>query len=297
MKELDSPGGRRRAIRALLAATTAAVTGPPLLAAPARDGKAGRRPAGRWTSEFLVLDPVENFRQALRIQRSLEDEAEILHWYHFIMVAVPKGMAPRAVVRWEGIELSRHRRVGSNRYRLHGHNLSFPRDLATGAFVDRVKNPVTGDVVAVPPMALTSDPGMIASPEGIISLDRPQGPPRPKYTVLRREGPWVKVDAIRVPPDTWPVTFLEMGYEATPVEAFDDASQLWLPAEVSGAYVFPWPEWMQMQGREGHMFAAWSGYKLRSVDELPDEFRLRAEREFPQLLRVDTAQFDRPIEA
>jgi hypothetical protein len=98
-----------------------------------------------------------------------------------------------------------------------------------------------------------------------------------------------------VPPDTWTVTFLEMGYEAAPAEAFDDASQPWLPAEVSGAYVFPWPEWMRMQGCEGHMFAAWSGYKLRSVDELPAEFRRRAEREFPQLLRVDTAQFERPV--
>jgi hypothetical protein len=122
MTEIDTPSGRRQAIRTLLAA--AAV---PLVATPV----AARSPAARWTSEFLAFDPVENFRQAVRIQRSLEDEAEILHWYHFIMIAVPRGMTPRAVVRWEGIELSRHRRIGPDRYRVHGHILSFPRDLTT----------------------------------------------------------------------------------------------------------------------------------------------------------------------
>ena len=88
-------------------------------------------------SEFMTLDPVENFRQAMRLQRSLEDADDILHWYHFIMVAVPHDATPKAVVRWEGIELSRHQILSENRYRMHGHNLSFPRDLKTGQFGSR----------------------------------------------------------------------------------------------------------------------------------------------------------------
>jgi hypothetical protein len=44
-----------------------------------------------------------------------------------------------------------------------------------------------------------------------------------------------------------------------------------------------------------HMFATWSGYKLRSVDQLPEEFRRRAERDRPQLLHVDRAPFRRPL--
>lgn len=258
-------------------------------------------PAGssgfRWTSDFLELDPVTRFRQAMRVQRSLDDDADILHWYHFIMFAVPVGMTPRLVVRWEGIEFSRHQRIGENRYRMHGHNLSFPRDPDSGRFVDEVLNPATNKIVAVPPMALTSDPGLIRSPEGVITLDRPDAQPRPNYTVLRREGGLVKVDAVRVPPDTWPVTFIEMGYEATPAAMFDDPELRWLPSEVSGAYVFPWPAWMQMGEAPGHMFAAWSGHKLRSIDELPGEFRARAERDFPHLLTVDRAPFERPIAA
>lgn len=244
-------------------------------------------------SEFISLNPVENFRQAMRLQRSLKDEDDILHWYHFIMVAVPLDGTPKPVVRWEGIEFSRHQIIGENRYRMHGHNLSFPRDLKSGAFVAEVRNPVSGKTVAVPPMALTQDPGLVRSPFGVITLDKPSLPPRPDYKVLRRENDFVKVDGIRVPPDSWPVTFLEMGTEAAPAALFDDPAQTWLPTEVSGAYVFPWPAWMQMSDTPGHMFAAWSGCKLRSVDELPDQFRQRAARDFPELLRVDRRAFER----
>jgi hypothetical protein len=285
---------RRYALGALAAASAvpwlgnAGASERPLAAAAAAS-------PGRWTSSFVTLPPAEQFRQVMRIQRSLEDADDILHWYHFIMFAVPDGASPKPVVRWEGIELSRHERIGPDRYRLHGHNLSFPRDLATGEFVDAVANPVTGRQVRVPTMALTADPGLVRSPAGTITLDRPDAPPRQDYRVLRREGDRVKVDAIRVPPETWPKPFVEMGYEAAPAALFDDPTQKWLPSEVSGAYVFPWPAWLQMGDAPGHMFAAWSGYKLRNVGELPDEFRRRAERERPDLLQVDRAPFAKPL--
>ena len=270
---------------------TGGVVGSPALANSDQQANAGHSieewTNRRWTSSFIALDPIEQFRPAMRIQRSLEEEDDILHWYHFILIAVPKDATPKAVVRWQGIEFSRHERIGENRFRLHGHNLSFARDLQRGEFVDSVLNPVTQQRVDVPAMALTEDPGLVRSPEGTVTLDRPSAPPRPDYRLLRREGDLVKVDAIRVSPDTWPVTFLETGYEASPASLFDDPRHKWLPSEVSGGYVFPWPKWMQMGDAPGHMFATWSGHKLRSVDQLPIEFRQRAERDFPHLLQVD----------
>jgi hypothetical protein len=200
-------------------------------------------------------------------------------------------------VRWEGIELSRHRKIGENRYRVHGHNLSFARDLVTGDYVDQVLNPITGRSVRPVTMALTSDPGYFASPEGMVPLDAPRAAPRPKYALIRREAGVVKIDGIRVPPANWPGTFLEMGTEATPAALFDDASLDWLPTDVSGAYVFPYPAWMEMGDAPGHMFAAWSGYKLRDVSQLPPAFLARAGKEYPALLAVDRKQFDRPVAA
>jgi hypothetical protein len=281
---------RRDLLPAIMAGMAAGGAG---IAMPSAAAATPRR--AQSLSQFMALDPIENFRQAMRLQRSLEDADDILHWYHFIMVAVPLNATPKPVVRWEGIELSRHQTIGENRYRMHGHNLSFPRDLKSGAFVAEVLNPVSGKTVAVPPMALTQDPGLVRSPFGVITLDKPSLPPRPDYKMLRRENDFVKVDGIRVPPDTWPVTFPEMGTEATPAALFDDPAQTWLPSEVSGAYVFPWPAWMQMGDAPGHMFAAWSGCKLRSVDELPEEFRRRAARDFPELLRVDRRAFERAV--
>jgi hypothetical protein len=283
---------RRDAMAALLAGAAAAVAPTAAVATDARP-RGGRRP--QMTSTFLLLDPVERFRQTMRIQRSLLPEDDILLWYHFIMIAVPVGKAPRAVVRFEGIEFSRHVQIGPDRYRLHGHNLSFPRDLATGEFVTEVLNPLTQKVVPVPPMALTGDPGLIRSPEGVVTLDKPDAAPRADYRMLRREGDLVKVDSIRVPPETWPVTFLETGYEAAPAHLFDDPKQLWLPTELSGAYVFPWPAWMQMGDAPGHMFASWSGSKMRTIDELPAGFRARAQRDYPQLLSVDRSPFLKPL--
>ncbi|MFZ9652053.1 MAG: hypothetical protein ACO3A8_01775 [Steroidobacteraceae bacterium] len=280
---------RRLALESLLAGAVGTTLAPAAAAAT-------RAPtATHWTSEFLDFDPVTRFRHGMRLQRSAADRADVLHWYHFIMVAIPEKSAPIPVVRWEGIELSRHHKIGPDRYRFHGHNLSFPRDLDSGKFVDAVVNPLTGERVKVPPMALTNDPGSVISPRGIIRLDAPSAAPRPEYRLFRREGAFVKVDAIRVPPAGWPVTFVEMGCESTPAELFDDARLEWLPSEVSGGYVFPWPEWMNMGKAGGHMFATWRGYKLRDIGELPTEFRQRAEREFPQLLQVDRGQFDTPI--
>lgn len=252
----------------------------------------------RFTSEFLQFGPVEHFRQSMRLQRSMRDEDEILHWYHFIMFSVPVGKSPQPVVRFEGIELSHHRRVSKNAYVIHGHNLSFPRDLLTGKFTDRAMNPVTGKWVTPETMALTQDPGYLVSPRGQVALNGLNEEPRMKYGMIRREGRdggFVKIDGIRVAPPNWPATFVETGYESAPAELFDDPAQLWLPTEVSGAYVFPWPAWMQMGDAPGHMFAAWSGYKLHGIGELPEEFYKRAKKERPDLLQVDLKQFGSPI--
>lgn len=260
----------------------------------AKPAPGSQQTAGPLISEFLDYDPVTNFHHAMRLQRSMLDEDDILHWYHFIMMAVMPGRAPAPVVRWEGIELSRHLRVKGDLFRLHGHNLSFPRDLDTGEFTNDVLNPITGRRVQPRTLALTEDPGLFVSPLGIVTLDDPTATFRPRYAKIRREGELVKIDAIRVPPADWPATFLEMGYEAAPAALFDDPSHLWLPGEVSGAYVFPYPDWMKMGDAPGHMFAAWSGSKLRSVDELPRDFVQKAQAERPDLLEIDPAPFDRP---
>ena len=68
-----------------------------------------------------------------------------------------------------------------------------------------------------------------------------------------------------------------------------------LPAGTAGGYIFPWPAWMEMGDRPGHMFATWSGRKLTGIEQLPEHFIKRAEPEHSELLAVDLSIFDKPL--
>lgn len=253
---------------------------------------------GRVESKLLFFDdPLEHQQSAYRILRNLYDDADVLFWYHFTMFAVVLGQRPEPVVRWEGIEFSHHRKIGKGAYRLHGHNLSFPRDLRSGRFIEAARNPVTGDTVAVPPMALTGDPGYVHLPAGVVPLDNPTAAPRERQEQFLIEDDLIKIEQTRLPPASWPATFVETSVNWSPRALFDDPQQLALPAGTSGGYIFPWPEWMDMGDREGLMFATWHGRKLDSVAQLPREFVDRAEQIHPELLAVDQTMFDQPIPA
>lgn len=289
----EEPTGRRKFIAGSLAAASVSI---PFSGAIAARPSAPLFPEGRIRSEFLkYADPVEHQRQSYRILRNLHDEADVLLWYHFQMFTVVEGGRPEAVVRWEGIEFSHHRKLAPSVYRVSGHNLSFPRDLQTGKWIDTTRNPITGETVAVPPMALTEDPGYIYTPEGVIPLDSPEAPPRIRHEQFLVEGDLVKVEQVRQPPASWPAMFVETSTNWSPLALFEDDDILDLPMGTAGGYIFPWPKWMNMGDRKGHMFATWSGRKLQSIDNLPAEFIQRARGSRPDLLEVDLSKFAEPL--
>ena len=291
---MSPPRSRRQVLGGLALGTTAALTAPAI--APARSEEhsvaQGSTPV---TSQFVFYDPTEHQQQSYRILRNLYDEADVLFWYHFIMFTVAKGRRPEIVVRWEGIEMSHHKKLRDGVYRVHGHNLSYPRDPTTTEFVGSVTNPVTGRTVSVPAMTLTEDPGYVYTPQGVIPLDDPEAPARIRFEQFRIEGDVMKIEQVRQPPASWPAEFIETSTNWSPLDQFNDPNILSLPAGTSGGYIFPWPALLKMGDQEGHMFATWSGIKLSSVDELPRSFRERAERDHPELLSVDMNAFKTPL--
>ncbi len=243
-------------------------------------------------SRFVFYsDPVEHQQKSFRILRSALDDADVLFWYHFTMFAVVPGQRPEPVVRWEGIEFSRHQKVATNTYRVHGHNLSFPRDLKTGNWVNDVTNPVLGKQVDVPPMALTGDPGYVYTPKGTIPLDNPSAEPRIRLEQFLIEDDLIKIEQTRLPPASWPATFVETSSNWSNRRLFEETDLPSLPCGTAGGYVFPWPKWMQMGEREGHMFATWNGRKLEGVHQLPADYVAKASSSYPELLSVDKAPF------
>lgn len=285
--------GRRQFIAGSLAAASVSIPFNSAIAAPQ---SAPHFPEGRIRSEFLnYADPKEHQRQSYRILRNLHDDADVLLWYHFQMFAVVEGGRPEAVVRWEGIEFSHHRKLAPYVYRVSGHNLSFPRDLQTGNWTDTARNPITGETLAVPPMALTEDPGYVYAPEGVVPLDSPAAPPRIRHEQFLVEGDLIKVEQVRQPPASWPAMFIETSVNWSPLDLFENDEILDLPMGTAGGYIFPWPKWMNMGERKGHMFATWSGRKLQSIDNLPAEFIQRALGARPDLLEVDMTKFAEPL--
>jgi hypothetical protein len=234
-------------------------------------------------------------RQSYRILRNLHDNADVLFWYHFQMYAVVDGRRPEAVVRWEGIEFSHHRKLAPTVYQVAGHNLSFPRDIASGKWTDKARNPITNNSVDVPIMALTEDPGYVYTPKGVIPLDSPDAEPRIRHEQFLIEGDLMKIEQVRQPPASWPATFIETSTDWSPLALFEDEKLVDLPAGTAGGYIFPWPKWMNMGDQPGHMFATWSGRKLKSVDNLPEEFVARALSDRPDLLAVDTEKLTQPL--
>jgi Protein of unknown function (DUF1838) len=266
-------------------AATAASAAPPQDAGPLADG-------------YLdFANPADKFRALFRFERDLRDEGIALSTYQFLVYALPQGKRPQPIVRFEGMEFSYFRRIGDLTWRIHAHNLSYPRDLTTGRFLSTVRNPFTDEQLDVQPMRLLNDPGVLHSPRGYLPLDAPSVRWLDTFLVMRVEGDLVKSEHIRPTPDGWPTNFIESSVATVAKRDFDDPRVTSLPYQTAGFYVFPFPAWMRMGDTPGHMLGAWSGRKIRDPRNLPREFLARARAEDAALLEPRWGEFERPISA
>lgn len=239
-------------------------------------------------------DAREKFRALFRLERDLRDQGTTVSTYQFITYALPQGARPQPIVRWEGMEFSYFRRVGDLTWRIHAHNVSYPRDLHSGEFTSRARNPFTNEILEIAPMKLLNDPGVLHGPKGYLPLDAKSINWLDTYHVMRTEGSLVKSEHIRPTPDGWPTMFIESSCSTVSRKDFFDDSVTALPYQTSGFYVFPFPAWMRMGERPGHMLGAWSGRRaVGGVRDLPREFRERVARENPELLEPRWTEFDR----
>ncbi len=277
-------------------AAISAVATAPAIAASTAHRSATSRP-GQVRSEILTFaDPVEEFRQHLRIERSLvEDEGSTLTWYNWIAFVVAEGRAPFPLIRFEGIEYSYYRRVAPMEYRIHAHNLSYGRDLRTGEFLKELLNPLTGRMVKIEPATLLTDPGTLASPKGFRNLMSDGRTWRQPLRVFRIQDDLIKLDSVRTAPPDLPTVHIENSCQWVSRRQYEDKSIRSLPTEFAGVYMFAFPKWLEMGDRKGHMYGMWDGRKVTAPFELPTEFLRRTEREFPELLKPRWQEFERPI--
>lgn len=253
-------------------------------------------PVAQSRSEFLYFDdPVAEFRAHLRLERDLvENQGSTITWYHWIVFVIPGDRRPEPLMRYEGIEYSYFRNLGNNNYRIHAHNISFPRDLKTNKFTDTVVNPITGERVNAPVSLLLHDPGTIGSPIGFRNVNG-DGTPQQVYRQFRIEDNLIKLDSIRSAPPNWPATHIENSCQWVDKDLFADKTITSLPVHFCGHYAFEYYPWLNMPKGNGHLSGFWDGKKLSSPRQIPQEMLSRLEREYPELLAPRWGEFDRPI--
>jgi len=293
----DTPDGTRRQLLAM--APMAAAWGLSGGAAHAADTSNVASSALAPIDEGFVAfaNAREKFEALFRFERDLRDEGTALSTYQFLVYAVPDGARPQPIVRFEGMEFSYFRRVAESTWRIHAHNVSYPRDLNTGQYTTTALNPYTGESLEVKPMKLLEDPGVLHSPAGYLPLDAKSVKWLDTYLTLRVEGELIKAEHIRPTPDGWPVQFIESSCSSVPRRDFNDPRVTSLLFQTAGFYVFPFPAWMRMGDRPGHMIGAWNGRKIPAAAALPRMFQERLRREDPELLEPRWNEFKTPISA
>jgi len=282
---------RRQALAGLAGVTAAGLTGVP----PAVAASPTSMAHGKVETTFLDFDdPVERFEAHFRMERDLvEEQGSNLTWYFWLAYIVPEGSSPRPFVRNEGMEYSYFRKVADHTYRIHAHNVSFPRSLETNKYAETLENPITGETVTPEPVVLLNDPGTVHSPKGFRNLSGDGSYVEP-YGQFRIENDLIKYDSVRTAPPNWPVKHIESSIQWCEYDLFKDTSITGLPTRSTGVYVFPYPEWLNMGDRGGHMLGYWDSVTLNDVSDFPDEFLAKMERDYPELLKPQWAMFDKP---
>lgn len=262
-----------------------------------RGKPAGDMALSRVSSEFMFFeDSDEAFRQHLRMERDLvESQGKTLTWYHWLAFAIIEGRSPFPVMRYEGMEYSYFRRLKGLEYRIHAHNLSYVRELQSGAFADTIPHPITAKPVKAKPTVLLEDPGTLASPKGFRNLRSDGKTWVQPYRMFRTEDNLIKFDSIRTAPPDWPVTHIENSCQWARLADFENPSITSLPVHFAGSYVFPFPKWLGMDGVKGYMLGFFDGRKINGPLDLPREFLARTEREYPELLSPRWGDFDKPV--
>lgn len=233
-------------------------------------------------------DPAENLRHFVRMQGDLQ-ERDTPWWFTGVMFAVHgDNETPRPLMRFEGMEIYWFEHVPEG-YILGGNTVTFFRDFETQEFLQELRNPWTGKLDVVKPAVQGGNLGFHYGVEGIWPVrlsGEPLGNPEKKPLRLQwhAQGEHVWLQHQTVYPVGMPPMHGQRQTLFTRRSELMDRRITALPASFSSTVFMAWPKWMEMRDQPGHVIWHASGVKLRSVADLPAEYRARAEREYPERL-------------
>ncbi len=242
-----------------------------------------------------LSQPKENLDAVLRVTGSLVEE-DVPWWYDGTIFGIVGEQQPRPLVKFEGMELYWVRHLENGEFELIGNTVTFFRDVETGKMLDVFKNPYTGEENAVKPAVQGGGPGrgFNYSVRGI--RPTPFMASMPEYPLILdwsfvRDMVWLH-NQTQYPPGM-PPPRAQRQTMFVPLAQFNDRQVRNLPTVFSSTVFMPWLKWMNMGNRPGHVVWHASGAKLESIDQLPTEYRRRAETEYPQYMTADPVARDK----
>ena len=248
---------------------------------------------GTAEEELAFLNtPEGNLRSLVRMQGSAREE-DVPWWYNGTIYGVVGESAPRPLFTFEGMEMYWMRQLDGERageYELIGNTVTFFRDLEMGAMIDRFKNPYTGQVNQVQPAVQGGGAGrgFNYSVKGIrptAFVDKMPEKPISLNWSSARDQVWMHNETV-YPPGLPPPRKQRQTMFVGRKDFLNDEIDA-LPSVFSSTVFMPWLRWMDMGDRPGHVIWHASGAKLESIDQLPSEYRQRAESEFPERMSAN----------
>ena len=168
-------------------------------------------------------------------------------------------------------------------YLLQGNTLTFFRDFETNEMIYKFDNPYTGKTNEVKPNILGGGLGLRHTVDGIYWEGMKDKSPSGRLSFeWMAAGDMIILKSARVFPEGVPL--IEAQTMFAPLKEFEDSDMTRFNSGFASTYIAPWLTWMDMRGDRGQTIWHAFGRKLGSIDELPTEYRERAEREHPKRL-------------
>ena len=234
--------------------------------------------------------PEANLVGFMRMMASLE-EVDVPWWYNGTVYAIQgEEENPRALFTYEGMELYLITDLGDGSFELTGNTVTFFKDFE-GNWLREYENPFTGKTVEVGAAVQGGGPGrgFNLSPDGGIRptklLDKIPDEPVKKWWSVAAGQVWMNNDTVY--PPGLPPPRAQGQSMFVPLADFNNSDLVRLPSVFSSTVTMPWQEWMEMGDRPGHLLWHAAGAKLSSIDELPADYRKRAEAEYPERMTVN----------
>jgi len=232
-------------------------------------------------------DPQVNLESIVRVQGSLREE-DVPWWFNGTIYGITGDSAPKALVRFEGMEIYWFRKLEDGAYLLGGNTVTFFRDLATNQMLDDFRNPYTGKINKALPAVQGGKVGFHYSVQGIRPMafkDRMPDVPLKLWWSSIRDSIWMHNETVYPPGMPPPRAQRQTMFNS--LDNFLDPTQLNLPTLFSSTVFMPWLKWLEMDTAPGHVVWHASGAKLRTIEDLPKDFLERAQKEYPQRMSAN----------